>query len=284
LNNIHLFQSLAWSPVGDVVASSLAGEAGPNLALWQLSGRSPIQIGPPGEEPAWAPTGRRLAFRSCDEAGWHLSTIQVVGDQFDPTSQRRLTEGDGRRPAWSWDGQRIAFVQPTDVGGDDIFVIDADGQNLRRLTDDPGPETAPAWTRDNRIIFYAYRDERWGLYTMAADGNDQQLLIETQADPTWQPEPAAVSTDLLAVEPEPPQPTIAMPPGQGLLIVSNRRNPDEMTFTIHQQEHKIGPYQIRNLPLPPGRHTWTASWPGKVSRNGIADIVAGQISYPIVER
>jgi hypothetical protein len=57
-----------------------------------------------------------------------------------------------------------------------------------------------------------------------------------------------------------------------------------MTFTIDNTEHKVAPYQVRTLPLKPGRYTWTASWPAKVSRTGLADIALGQVAYPVVER
>jgi hypothetical protein len=85
-------------------------------------------------------------------------------------------------------------------------------------------------------------------------------------------------------EPPPPQPQIEIPAGHGLLAISNQKNNDVMTFTIDNKEHKIGPYQIRMLPLRPGHYTWTASWPGKNSRTGIADVAVGQIAYPVVER
>ena len=67
-------------------------------------------------------------------------------------------------------------------------------------------------------------------------------------------------------------------------MVSNVGNNDEMTFTIDNVEHKIGPFRYKTIPLAPGHYTWTASWPAKVSRTGIADITIGQVAYPIVER
>ena len=57
-----------------------------------------------------------------------------------------------------------------------------------------------------------------------------------------------------------------------------------MTFTIDNVEHKIGPFRYQTIPLKPGHYTWTASWPGKVSRTGLADIALGQVAYPVVER
>ena len=67
-------------------------------------------------------------------------------------------------------------------------------------------------------------------------------------------------------------------------MVSNLKNNDEMTFTIDNVEHKVGPFRYQTIPLSPGHYTWTASWPGKTSRTGIADIALGQVAYPVIER
>jgi dipeptidyl aminopeptidase/acylaminoacyl peptidase len=237
--------------------------------------------GPAGEEPAWAPEGQRLAYRGCDEEAWHINTIQVIGPNFDLSSIHRLTTGHDSQPAWAWDGQRIAFVR-READNQDIYTIRADGSHLVRLTDHPAADVSPAWTPDHRLVFRSLRDGEWGLYVMNADGSGVRHLIRTPAPTDRQPDRLAVSTDVLVAEP--PKPQIQIPAGNGLLAISNRKNNDEMTFTIDNVEHKIGPYQVRLLPLKPGHYTWTASWPGKHSRNGIADIVLGQVAYPVVEQ
>ncbi|NIM52761.1 MAG: hypothetical protein GTO22_26535, partial [Gemmatimonadales bacterium] len=43
---------------------------------------------------------------------------------------------DDREPAWSPDGTRIAFASNRD-GNYEIYVMDADGSNPVRLTDNP---------------------------------------------------------------------------------------------------------------------------------------------------
>jgi TolB protein len=280
LNQEPFFQSIAWSPNRIYAASAVAEGAGSRLVVWDLNKDQAFE-GPAGEEPAWSPQGLRLAYRGCDEEAWHINTIQVIGSNFDLSSIRSLTAGDDSQPAWSWDGQRIAFVR-REGDNQDIYVVQADGSHLVRLTDHPAADVSPAWTPDQRLVFRSLRDGGWGLYLMNADGSEQRHLISTPAPTDWQPDRLAVSTDVLVAEP--PQPPVQIPAGHGLLAISNRKNPDEMTFTINNIEHKIGPYQLRLLPLRPGHYTWTASWPGKHSRNGIADIALGQVAYPVVER
>jgi Tol biopolymer transport system component len=171
-----------------------------------------------------------------------------------------------------------------DGDNQDIYVMAADGSHLTRLTDHPAADVSPAWTPDQRLLFRSLRDGQWGIYVMNADGSDQRQLVSTPAQADWQPDRLAVSTDVLVVTPEPPKPQPQIPAGLGLLVISNQKNNDEMTFTIDNKEHKIGPYQVWTLPLRPGHYTWTASWPGKNSRTGIADIVLGQVAHPVIER
>ena len=79
----------------------------------------------------------------------------------------QLTSFKGRRggtPAWSPDGQSIAFDLRTDDGRGDIYVIPARGGAPVRVTTDPADDLVPSWSRDGRSIYFGstrsgrYRD------------------------------------------------------------------------------------------------------------------------------
>ena len=86
---------------------------------------------------------------------------------------------------------KIAFTSFRD-GNDEIYVMDADGNNQRNLTNHPSNDYAPAWSPDGRrIAFYSHRPEGSGLYAMDADGKNQRFLTPV-GDPV---PPAAWSPD-----------------------------------------------------------------------------------------
>ena len=81
--------------------------------------------------------------------------------------------------AVSHDGTRIVFESDRN-GNSDIYIMNVDGTNERRLTDNNADDTLPGWTRDGaRITFQSNRDQRrqpWPYYTMNPDGTDVQSL------------------------------------------------------------------------------------------------------------
>src|SRR4029077_20999841 len=95
-------------------------------------------------------------------------------------------------PAWSPDGQMIAFVGHPGLG-EPIYVVRADGSGLRNLTPKPvGAYAAPAWSPDGRkIAFVSDRDGNSEIYVMNANGSGQRSLTRNpayDADPAWSPD------------------------------------------------------------------------------------------------
>jgi TolB protein len=84
------------------------------------------------------------------------------------------------QPALSPDRTRIAFSSDRAGSGYDLFVMDADGRNVHRLTSDPGTEGEPAWSPDGRRIVYTVspREGPPQLFSMQADGSGARQLTE----------------------------------------------------------------------------------------------------------
>jgi Tol biopolymer transport system component len=79
-------------------------------------------------------------------------------------------------PMYSPDGLKIAFISTHD-GDPEIFVMNADGTGLRKLTDNTAVDAAPSWSPDGgKIVFTSDRGGSFELYRMNSDGSQQQLI------------------------------------------------------------------------------------------------------------
>lgn len=134
--------------------------------------------------PAVSPDGRQVAYeRRLDGR----SDIHVM--RLDATGDRRLTSHPARdrTPAWSSDGTEIAFVSDRAAEGVfDIYVVGADGSNLRRLTTDGGYD-APAFAPDGRVLAAEHSGTIEGIDL--DDGTAVPLLGgRSGRHPTWSPD------------------------------------------------------------------------------------------------
>lgn len=93
----------------------------------------------------------------------HLYTIDLATGAV-----AALTSGRDHRdenPRWSPDGRRIAFKSTRGGPNYDIYVMDADGGNVTRVTDHPAHDHDPVWMPDGQsLIFNSERDSRGDLY------------------------------------------------------------------------------------------------------------------------
>lgn len=75
-------------------------------------------------------------------------------------------ESQDQSPAWSPDGQRLAF-HSNRAGNHDIYVMDANGRNVQRLTFNPAMDMHPAWSPDGCCIVYqAWHGRDFEIYTL----------------------------------------------------------------------------------------------------------------------
>jgi len=83
---------------------------------------------------------------------------------------------------------KIAFASNRD-GNQEIYVMNADGSGVTRLTDNPAEDHSPVWSPDGgTIAFVSNRNGNAEIYLMAADGRGQTNLTENPAedyDPAW---------------------------------------------------------------------------------------------------
>jgi TolB protein len=94
-------------------------------------------------------------------------------------------------PSWSPDGAQIVF-QSDRTGGPQIWMMNADGSNPRRLTSRGTYNDAPMWSpKGDRIAWVARDQGRLDIYTMDLNGGSIMQLTNgpgKNEDPCWAPD------------------------------------------------------------------------------------------------
>ncbi len=129
---------------------------------------TPVSVGDivQTNKPAW------ILFETNDGAfitnadGTNLTRLPV------PATQRYLR--------WSPDGQKVAFTSLEAVDVFNLYVMDADGANVTRLTDHLAEDQYPVWSPDGRRIAFTSRVlSNHHIYVVNRDGTN---LIELKPD------------------------------------------------------------------------------------------------------
>ena len=186
------------------------GNEPPNWEIYVMNGDGTNQINltnlnhhAADSSPAWSPNGDKIAFasngRDISTGGTPFPdpTIQIYVMDTDGTNQTRLTNtGNNQTPAWSPDGNKIAFGSNRD-GNYEIYAMNGDGTDQTRLSTSDGGDIEPAWSPDSsKIAFRSDRDGNGEIYVMNADGSDQTRLTDNpafDAYPSWSPDGSKIA-------------------------------------------------------------------------------------------
>jgi TolB protein len=138
--------SPSWSPSGRELVFTSDRSGGPQLFLMSADGSNIRRLTFEGDynaAPAWSPRGTWIAY-VCRTPKKEYKLCLIT-----PDGQKRvqLTTGSGvdDSPAWSPDGRHLAFSS-TAEGKSQIFMINADGKDLERITFTGSHNSAPAWS------------------------------------------------------------------------------------------------------------------------------------------
>jgi TolB protein len=183
----------AWSPDGTqlIFSSSMAGN--PELYVTDSNGSKPKRLtfsNGGSTSPAWNPkTGQSVVFVS-DRGG--IPKLYMMN--ADGTNLSLLDVPDKGYlidPAWSPNGQLLAFSWRRPNGNYDIYVMEPNSQQIINLTPDAGSRNErPSWAPDGRhIVFESTRSGPRQIWTMLADGSQShQLTLDGHNEsPNWSP-------------------------------------------------------------------------------------------------
>lgn len=165
-------------------------QAGGNLVVRLLSpGTSvPSNVVAPSPNPAisnsfqW--TTGTIVFSMW--AGAQEDLFALSAEQSSPL---RLTDSaeDDRDPAWSPDGQRIAFASRRD-GNWELYTLTLATGEIKRLTYDLVYEANPSWSPDSQWLAYeGYYDGNLDIYIVRSDGSEGPYPVTRNPAPDFAP-------------------------------------------------------------------------------------------------
>lgn len=129
---------------------------------------------------AISPDGLKLLSNTYIFGGWKLGIADMKDGK--PGKFRRFTDRSNYEynAKWSNDGQKVAYQEFNWTKRDvDIFIADADGKNIRQLTDVPGGDRMPEWTKDDdAIVFTSGRAGNYDIYFQPLESDEAINLTE----------------------------------------------------------------------------------------------------------
>jgi Tol biopolymer transport system component len=202
-------QAPAWSPDGRTIVFVSWRDGNGEVYAMDADGSGPRNLTQhPAKDvrPAWSPDGRRIAFVSQRDGNSEVYVMNADGSGKRNLTRDRASDDD--YPTWSPDGRKIAFLRgrpqsqtvdvstwsprPANCSGSprrcvfrfflyDLYVVNADGSGLRRLTRNQTGTYQVVWSPDGRTIYY-------GRYLVSTDGSGARRLPYIPLTAVWSPD------------------------------------------------------------------------------------------------
>jgi serine/threonine protein kinase/Tol biopolymer transport system component len=170
--------------------------------IWRLPilGGSPIRLGGvAGQDAAWSPDGRMLAYANGND---------MFVARSDGTESRKLVSAPGRAfyVAWSPAGTKLRFTAIDDkTRGNSLWEVSAQGMNLRPLFPgwhSPSDECCGKWTADGKYFVFQSQGQIWALSEMegfARQGRGRPIQLTSSPLSLFTPIPSKDGKKLFVV-------------------------------------------------------------------------------------
>ncbi len=215
--------SMVYAPIGRAFKVRMDKLTGEKVKAWWFNPRTgkATKIGEfantgerefvppdPGEQLDWVlvlddaaknypPPGQTDQLQSSTKQRSLLVTLVRTGDTeifaVDPDTGNarnvsRSPKSEDRYPCWSPDGKHVAFTSNRD-GPYNLYVMDADGENVKRLVKSEAVCYMPSWQRtpDGERIVFGMHGDKPEMASIKPDGTDRKMLGEGH-DPTISPD------------------------------------------------------------------------------------------------
>ena len=185
----HIYQQLTdagsaeyapyWSPTGEEIAFVSSKDGNAEIYVMSKDGSKPRNITQnPGNDnlPHWG-VDNKIYYSS--EIN---SVFQIVRINPDGSEKEILSDGDGNKcmPQLSPNRGKLLYYSDQD-GNYDIYTMQINGSEVRRLTNNPLGDIRSRWSPDGKKIVFERGDKRKNqhIYIMDEDGANQTQLTST---------------------------------------------------------------------------------------------------------
>ncbi len=160
--------------------------------IWQMdydgaNQKQLTHLGSIALSPHVSPDNSRVAFSGVTKDGWQ---IQMYSLDLNRVVTFPHFGGDNYSPAWSGDGQNLAFSSSR-TGNTEIYTVNASGSSAKRLTENKAPDVSPTWNPKTsaQIAWVSGRTGLPQIYTMASDGTNVVRMTDQgyAVSPSWSP-------------------------------------------------------------------------------------------------
>jgi len=197
----------AWSPDGRKIAFVSERDGNSEIYVMNADGSAQTRLTfDDGEDrfPTWSPDGKKIVFTSPRIGGpgtYDIHVLEVAkpnnaDNQYPPKALTQAGSSNAPMlingsPDWSPDGDRIAFTSTRD-GDYELYLMDTDGGNVTRITDNEHTDYLPQWSPDGKkIVFTVEKEESQSVWVVGSDGNDLRRLTDDESNngtASWSPD------------------------------------------------------------------------------------------------
>ena len=162
----------------------------PNIYLFEVATGRTEKLGSfPGMTfaPRFHPDGNKLIMSLAQDGATNIFEMDLLSRA---TRQLTNTIHIDTAPSYSPDGKKIVFESDRDGGRQQLFIMDSDGRNVKRISYNKGRYATPVWSpRGDVIAFTKMLAGEFFIGIMRTDGTAERLLSRgfLVEAPTWAP-------------------------------------------------------------------------------------------------